>query len=1289
MAAHGGPGRTARGRRAGRAAPAAGEATASFETGSSGGEGAPQGAFLNLPPLGGAIDPHMPGVISTTPASYTAAWRNPAFSQSSLSHSIDLAAPSGLLFATATAHGARPGHHPEHGAMPLVARQVRSDSQQDGVADEVEDPRPLQALNASSRMPPSKATLARREPSKAARGVAPSSPLTPGGPRVPGGPLAQRLRKRIVRPVSASVGIIVQPDRQSDQDPDAPAAADASLQAPADAPTRSPGDPGAAPGANALPYRAPSPAALPTTSAPALQRDKGLVPPSTPTLDQSRPLASPALPSRAPSPTPASLGEAAGNPALAPVASPPSAPVREPVRSISAVRGPVPRIATLTQSPRPLIPPVVARSVSASRESPPADQTLAEPSPVGGGSGSVDATTIPSPQDRPVPRFKIQREKLGAPSRLGLGAPLTLVSAPQENNQAQTEDPGVELPGEPATLDLATPGPATTSGDDDRGAQAPTVATPSLPNVAAPSLPNAGPVASAQGPTAPAAAPVDQPTLGHEATTMSSMARDPFTAEASVLAAEEAAPVQRLEVAQVTRDDQRSHPGTEPAVDHPARPNAPTAKATKANAPTAEVPTGNAPTAEATTSLPLLQPAAGHPASIPNPPDSPSSWAEPTPTSILTGQRETADRPSDGPAARATAVDPPTLGHEATTMSSMARSPVTAEASVLAAEESTPVQRLEIAQVTRGDQPSQPGTDPAVGHPARPNAPTGNAPTSLPLLPPTAANPASKRNQSDRPGSSAEPNPTAPLTGQRAIADRASDAPAARATAVDRRALGNGESALDHPTSLNRPTVPIQRTVADPLAVADPPTLASSPTVTNQPTVVGPPAVADPPTPPVQRIVAGPPAVADPPTLPVQRTVADPPTVSELPLAQDSAAGPPSILDRPSPASAAVEPTVPAVLTGDLTSVGRPMPGPGVPTVQAANLDLPLPTSTAPLAATGDHPDQKSAPSLPDRALTSQRPLPMQRSSTTSTKPKGPAGASEQAPLPQRTPLASAAQPAGVDGGPGRALPDYSMQAPAASAERPLLPARVQRMVGGPTGAGLGKAAGWGTRMSAVPPATGFAGQRSAGQLRAPSAGLGGSSRPNRIGSNDRPAPGPPAPGTPRTDGIGGSGIAPAGGILLAQRTLEATAAIASAQSMPLAVPATLHPPAWPVRPEPGLAALAKPAPVQRTPVQRTPSPPTPSPPTPSPRGSQVRLTAQRDPESEESGTGGGSLAGGLGSVGSSALGATSTEAALPGPADRDFDEVARRLYPRLRAMLAAELRLDRERTGRVTDLRR
>ncbi|MGH9129657.1 MAG: hypothetical protein ACRDY2_12015 [Acidimicrobiales bacterium] len=42
-----------------------------------------------------------------------------------------------------------------------------------------------------------------------------------------------------------------------------------------------------------------------------------------------------------------------------------------------------------------------------------------------------------------------------------------------------------------------------------------------------------------------------------------------------------------------------------------------------------------------------------------------------------------------------------------------------------------------------------------------------------------------------------------------------------------------------------------------------------------------------------------------------------------------------------------------------------------------------------------------------------------------------------------------------------------------------------------------------------------------------------------------------------------------------------------------------------------------------------------------------------------------------------------------PGPLDRDLDDVARRLYPRLRAMLTAELRLDRERSGRVTDLRR
>jgi hypothetical protein len=41
------------------------------------------------------------------------------------------------------------------------------------------------------------------------------------------------------------------------------------------------------------------------------------------------------------------------------------------------------------------------------------------------------------------------------------------------------------------------------------------------------------------------------------------------------------------------------------------------------------------------------------------------------------------------------------------------------------------------------------------------------------------------------------------------------------------------------------------------------------------------------------------------------------------------------------------------------------------------------------------------------------------------------------------------------------------------------------------------------------------------------------------------------------------------------------------------------------------------------------------------------------------------------------------------GPLDGDLDDVARRLYPRLRAMLSAELRHDRERAGRVTDVRR
>jgi hypothetical protein len=42
--------------------------------------------------------------------------------------------------------------------------------------------------------------------------------------------------------------------------------------------------------------------------------------------------------------------------------------------------------------------------------------------------------------------------------------------------------------------------------------------------------------------------------------------------------------------------------------------------------------------------------------------------------------------------------------------------------------------------------------------------------------------------------------------------------------------------------------------------------------------------------------------------------------------------------------------------------------------------------------------------------------------------------------------------------------------------------------------------------------------------------------------------------------------------------------------------------------------------------------------------------------------------------------------AAAAGP---DLDDLARRLYDRLRGRLAAELRLDRERIGALTDLRR
>jgi 3-oxoacyl-ACP reductase-like protein len=42
--------------------------------------------------------------------------------------------------------------------------------------------------------------------------------------------------------------------------------------------------------------------------------------------------------------------------------------------------------------------------------------------------------------------------------------------------------------------------------------------------------------------------------------------------------------------------------------------------------------------------------------------------------------------------------------------------------------------------------------------------------------------------------------------------------------------------------------------------------------------------------------------------------------------------------------------------------------------------------------------------------------------------------------------------------------------------------------------------------------------------------------------------------------------------------------------------------------------------------------------------------------------------------------------AAAAGP---DLDDLARKLYDRLRGRLAAELRLDRERIGSLTDLRR
>lgn len=52
--------------------------------------------------------------------------------------------------------------------------------------------------------------------------------------------------------------------------------------------------------------------------------------------------------------------------------------------------------------------------------------------------------------------------------------------------------------------------------------------------------------------------------------------------------------------------------------------------------------------------------------------------------------------------------------------------------------------------------------------------------------------------------------------------------------------------------------------------------------------------------------------------------------------------------------------------------------------------------------------------------------------------------------------------------------------------------------------------------------------------------------------------------------------------------------------------------------------------------------------------------------------------------VGSAATAAGGSVAAGP-----DLDDLARKLYDRLRGRLAAELRLDRERIGALTDLRR
>lgn len=54
-----------------------------------------------------------------------------------------------------------------------------------------------------------------------------------------------------------------------------------------------------------------------------------------------------------------------------------------------------------------------------------------------------------------------------------------------------------------------------------------------------------------------------------------------------------------------------------------------------------------------------------------------------------------------------------------------------------------------------------------------------------------------------------------------------------------------------------------------------------------------------------------------------------------------------------------------------------------------------------------------------------------------------------------------------------------------------------------------------------------------------------------------------------------------------------------------------------------------------------------------------------------------------------SAASAPTAPAPAAGAAGPDLDDLARKLYDRLRGRLAAELRLDRERVGSLTDLRR